>query len=157
VTRQTPISSSSGVQRARGAVSLGVQRVAQGGSGLKTLRQEGSLRAIFPKAPRGALDAVILNTAGGVTGGDQFSVSASAGCGAQVSLTTQAAERIYRAAGPEAGRMTTSLRAEAGAQVFWLPQETILFEGSRLQRRLAVQLDQSARFLMVEPISTVFP
>jgi urease accessory protein len=94
----------------------------------------------------------MINTAGGVTGGDQFSTAITAHENARISVTTQAAERIYRTSGAEAGQMQTNLTVAAGAQLFWLPQETILFEGSRLKRRLDVDLDANSRFLMVEPL-----
>jgi len=69
-----------------------------------------------------------------------------------MSVTTQAAERIYRAVGPERGIVRTKLRAEKDAQLYWLPQETILFDGARLDRSLVVDLHKSAKFLMVEPL-----
>jgi urease accessory protein len=95
---------------------------------------------------------VLVNSAGGVTGGDRFSVEAAAGEGAALSLTTQAAERAYRAAGPAAGRVATRISAGPGARLSWLPQETILFEGCRFHRMLNVELAADARFLMVEPV-----
>ena len=146
------ISSMPMLQRARGVLNISAQRASGDITRLKNLRQQGSYRAIFPRPIGGNIEAVIVNTAGGVTGGDQFSATIVAHEAAHVSVTTQAAERIYRATGAAAGLMQTTLRAEENAQLYWLPQETILFDGSRLQRRLDVDLHASAKFLMVEPL-----
>ena len=98
------------------------------------------------------LEAILLNTAGGITGGDRLSIRASAGPEAALTLTTQAAERAYRAGGPAAGHVATRLEAGAGATLNWLPQELILYDGCALERRLTVDLAPGARFLMVEPV-----
>lgn len=106
---------------------------------------------LFPRASRG-VEAVMLNTAGGITGGDRFEISAEAGHGTHLTITTQAAERIYRTSTDQAGRMQTTLTVDAGGSLFWMPQETILFDGSALRRRLRADLAPSARFLLVEPV-----
>lgn len=112
---------------------------------------------LFPHAnyARGrakALQAVLLNTAGGITGGDCFSVNAKAGKGSQLTLTTQAAERAYRSIDAKPGRLETTLTLGKNAQLDWLPQETILFDGASLSRSLTVNMHETARFLMVEPL-----
>lgn len=140
------------LQRARGGLRISAQRVDGDVTRLKDFRQQGSFRAIFPRPICGNIEAVIINTAGGVTGGDQFTADVTAGDAAKMSVTTQAAERIYRAVGPERGIVRTKLRAEKDAQLYWLPQETILFDGARLDRSLVVDLHKSAKFLMVEPL-----
>ncbi len=139
-------------QRARGQLKLSVQRADGDVTRLRNLRQQGSYRAIFPRPIAGNVEAVIINTAGGVTGGDRFTTSITAHEAAQVSVTTQAAERIYRATEPATGTMKTTLCAEKSAQLYWLPQETILFDGARLHRSLDVDLHRTAKFLMVEPL-----
>jgi urease accessory protein len=138
-------------QRARGAVALSAKVVGDR-SRLGELRQEGSLKALFPRSRGEALDAVLLNTAGGLTGGDRMRVEARAGEGARLVLSTQAAERAYRATGDTPARSETRLVAEAGGRVDWLPQETILFDGARLERRLSVELKGDAVALLVEPL-----
>ena len=58
----------------------------------------GSSKMLFPHGPaNGPMTGVWLNTAGGITGGDQFTLEAAADEGAHLVLTSQAAERIYRA------------------------------------------------------------
>ena len=149
---QLAIASTAKLQRARGQLSISVQRASGDVTRLRNLRQQGSYRAIFPRAIGGNVEAVIINTAGGVTGGDRFTTSVTAHQAAQVSVTTQAAERIYRATEPATGVMKTTLCAEQDTQIYWLPQETILFDGARLHRSLDVDLHATAKFLMVEPL-----
>ncbi|MCV6585915.1 MAG: urease accessory protein UreD [Marinibacterium sp.] len=115
------------------------------------LHQAGSLKLLFPRTDDG-LQAVLVNTAGGITGGDRFTVSATARSGTDLTLTTQAAERGYRAQPGSTGCLTTDLRIEDGARLNWLPQETILFRGCALTRRLNVDLADSARLTLVEPL-----
>ena len=139
-------------QRAHGILNISAVSVAGARSRLKDLRQQGSYRAIFPRPVQGTVEAVIINTAGGVTGGDNFSTTITANANAKISVTTQAAERIYCAPDLTVGSMQARLYAKRDAQLYWLPQETILFEGSRLRRRLDVEVAQGAKFLMVEPL-----
>lgn len=85
-------------------------------------------------------------------GGDRFRIEAEAGAGTALTLTTQAAERAYAAQPGPGGHLDTRLAARAGARLNWLPQETILYDGSALQRRISVELDETAEFLLVEPL-----
>jgi urease accessory protein len=121
-------------------------------SRLKDLRQQGSYRAIFPRPTQGTLEAVIINTAGGITGGDEFATQITANDHAKMSVTTQAAERIYKTPDLTLSSMHARLCAKPNAQLYWLPQETILFEGSRLCRRLEAEVAEDSKFLMVEPL-----
>lgn len=123
-----------------------------GSKGLKGLRQQGALRLLFPRTAENWPTAVMLNTSGGVTGGDRFSVEAGADPLSRLTLTTQAAERIYRAQPGETGRMKTRLSLGHGARLDWLPQETILFDGSALRRTLTVDMARDATLLLVEPL-----
>ena len=140
------------LQRARGTLNIIAASASGDQSRLTNLRQQGSYRAIFPRPIKGTIDAVIINTAGGITGGDSFSTKVTANNHAKISVTTQAAERIYRATDEIAGSMQTRLKVKSNAQLYWMPQETILFEGSRLHRRLEVEVARDSKFLMVEPI-----
>ncbi len=139
------------VPRANGQASLSAAPRA-GRSRIATLRQQGSLKLLFPRPTGEALQAVLVNTAGGVTAGDRFTLDARAEPGAALTLTTQAAERAYRAQGPEPGRIETRLCAAPRARLTWLPQETILFEGCDLRRRLTVDLDRTSDLLLCEPL-----
>ena len=147
-----PIESIPALQRARGLLNISTQKAYQTNTRLKKLRQEGSYRASFPRHSKGNIETVIINTAGGVTSGDKFTTTITAHENSQISITTQAAERIYRARDTLVGEIQTSLCLQKNAQLYWLPQETILFDGARLKRRLDVDLHSSAKFLMVEPL-----
>lgn len=139
------------VPRAEGEVRLRVRRRG-GATRLADLRQQGSAKAFFPRNPGPACEGVLLNTAGGITGGDRFSFRAEAETGTWLSLSTQAAERAYRAEPGQTGQLTTRLTLDPGARVDWLPQETILFDGSALSRRLEVDMADDSRLLAVEPV-----
>ena len=95
--------------------------------------------------------AVFINTSGGVTGGDRLAYSASVGDGAKLTITTQAAERIYRATA-EAAEISNTLHLGKATMLEWLPQETILFDGSNLHRRLEVDMVEDASLLAVETL-----
>lgn len=136
--------------RARGRAEIAV-RDRNGVSVLADLHQSGSMRVLFPR-PAAPPTAMLLNTAGGVTGGDAFEVIARADPGARLTLTTQAAERAYRAMPGTVARVENRLRAAAGARIDWLPQETILYDGCALHRRLRVDLAPGAEALIVETL-----
>ena len=114
------------LNRARGEARIAVRASARG-TELARLRQSGSAKAMTPRRSGEDLVAVLVNTAGGVTGGDRFHYSGEAEAGAALTLSTQAAERAYRARDGEVGRVSVALKAAEGARIDWLPQETILF------------------------------
>ncbi len=134
---------SEGLARISARAYSGISRVAD-------LAEAGALRL---RVPRGgpALEAVIVNTAGGVACGDVLAISGRAESGAHLVLSTPAAEKIYRSDGPVA-RIDVTLAAEAGARLDWLPQETILFDQARLHRRFEVDLAGTSRFLAFEAL-----
>ncbi len=132
-------------------MSLSVKRVA-GGTALDRLRMSGSLKCLFPRSDGNGVEAVLINTAGGITGGDRFEITAEAAPGTALTLTSQAAERAYRAQPGETGHLTTTLRVAPKARLHWLPQETILFDGSALNRQLRVDLAPAAEMLLAEPL-----
>lgn len=117
---------------------------------LDKLYQKGAYKAVFPRSE--TLTAVLVNTAGGVTGGDRFQLEAGAGPDSALTLTTQAAERAYKALPGAAGRIRTHLTADMGARLWWLPQETIVFDGAHVERHLRCDLAEGAEFLLVEPL-----
>lgn len=137
--------------RARGLLRIAARREGAA-TRLSGLRQEGSLKALFPRDAGSALQAVFLNTAGGLTGGDVMRIAARAEPGAHLVLSSQAAERGYRAMAGEVAQVAVELSVAAGGRLDWLPQETILFEGAALNRRLGIELAADARALVVEPL-----
>src|SRR5215510_6039650 len=134
--------------RAQGVVRFDV-RCDGGVTRRGRLHESGSLRVRFPSPEDEGLSAVFLNTAGGVAGGDHFDITIAAGEGARLTLTTAAAEKVYRA--PDApARLDISLKAEAGAHLAWLPQETILFDRAKISRRIDIDLAEGASLLLCE-------
>jgi urease accessory protein len=114
--------------------------------------EAGSLRVRFPNvAAGGALEAVIVNTAGGMTGGDRFELGVAVGEGARLTVTTAAAEKIYRSLGPDTA-VSVKLEVGAGGMLAWLPQETILFDQMRLRRTIEVDLARNAQLIVAEAI-----
>lgn len=138
-----------GLQRVDGAVRLGFRR-----DGVHTvlseLYQHSPGRVLLPRVPAGAPpEAVLLNTAGGLTGGDRMAIAVRGEVGSEAVVTSQAAEKLYRAIDSDAA-VSVSLSVEAGATLEWLPQETIAFDGGRMRRRIEVSLDEDSRLLLSE-------
>jgi urease accessory protein len=147
------LSEPSSLQRAVGQLRVAVKRFGAE-TVLDELRQVGCLKARFPRRiVPGWMDVVMLNTGGGVAGGDRLDLDFGVGAGGQATIAAQAAERFYRARAVDAPSwVRTRLTVEAGAFLEWLPQETILFDRSALDRRLEVDLAANARFLAVETL-----
>ena len=137
--------------RATGNITLSVT-CAHGSSRRARVHEAGSLRIRFPNGQSdGALDAVMVNTAGGMTGGDRFELDFEVGAGARLSVTTAAAEKVYRSLGPDA-EIAVKFTVADGAALAWLPQETILFDRVRLRRTIDIELAGSAQLLLAEAI-----
>ncbi|MBR0717844.1 urease accessory protein UreD [Bradyrhizobium liaoningense] len=134
--------------RARGAVRFDVH-ARDGVTRRGVLHESGSLRVRFPSPEGEGLAAVFVNTAGGVAGGDRFDVEIAAAEGTRLTLTTAAAEKVYRAPGP-AAQLSIGMKVGANAHLGWLPQETILFDRARVQRRFDIELDETASLLLCE-------
>ncbi|WP_315783447.1 MULTISPECIES: urease accessory protein UreD [unclassified Bradyrhizobium] len=134
--------------RARGAVRFDV-RLQDGVTRRHHLHESGSLRVRFPSPEDDGLSAMFVNTAGGIAGGDRFAVEVAAGEGSRVTLSSAAAEKVYRAPGTPA-ELDIVLKAAAGAHISWLPQETILFDRARIHRRIDIDLADTASLLLCE-------
>jgi urease accessory protein len=121
---------------------------------LDDLRQVGCLKVRFPRVGRDEwTSAVVLNTSGGVAGGDRLDAVFELREGTRATIMAQAAERFYRALpGSDAAFVRNRLHVAAGACAEWLPQETLLFDRCALDRRLEVELADDAWFLGVEPL-----
>jgi urease accessory protein len=117
---------------------------------LAHLSQRTPCRVLFPavEATEPPL-AALITTSGGIAGGDRLSWSVAVGAGAAATVTTAAAEKVYRSTGP-AARIETALSVGPGGWLEWLPQETILFEGSRVERRIAAEIASTGRLLAAE-------
>ncbi len=136
--------------RARGSIVLAV-RASAGVTRRSRLREEGPLRVRCPGPASAELEAVIVNTAGGVAGGDRLTLGVTVEPEARLIVTTAAAEKVYRTLAPEA-RIDVKLDVAAGGSLAWLPQETILFDRARLKRSIDVDLAEDARLVLAEAI-----
>ncbi len=137
--------------RAVGRIALTVD-AAHGPTRRQRVHEAGSLRVRFPNhdAP-GNLDAVIVNTAGGMAGGDSFNIDVKVAAGAGLTVTTAAAEKVYRSLAPDTEIVVKLDVGEAG-KLAWLPQETIVFDQVRLRRSIDVDLEPGANLLLAEAI-----
>ncbi|WP_442579915.1 urease accessory protein UreD [Mesorhizobium sp. ASY16-5R] len=135
---------------ARGAISAHFR---DGRTRLANLAQEGAAKIRMPRADADPLEAILINTAGGLTGGDRLGWTAEAGTDASMVVTTQASEKVYRAS---SGHAEVAVRLSVGesGRIAWLPQETIMFDRAAFSRRLDVDLADGATALIAE--ATVF-
>lgn len=138
------------MQRARGVGGITTKQ-RDGATHLDTLYQDGCAKIRLPHTHSSALEAVLINTAGGLTGDDHMQWRAEIAPHSRAVLTTQACERIYRSIGGPA-RVETRLTVGASAHLDWLPQETILFAASQLDRRIDIDLAEGASLTAVEAI-----
>ena len=137
--------------RASGSIRASF-REAGGRSCVSGLYEGGGLRLRFPRNAQ-SCEAVLVNTGGGIIGGDRAELAFSAQANADVTLTTQSAEKIYRAQNNSA-HVSLDLVAHENARLEWLPQETILFNGAKLKRSFTLDAHGSARVTLLE--ATVF-
>ena len=112
--------------------------------------QQSPIRVLFPRNGGSAVEeAVLINTAGGIAGGDRLQYSVTAIAEASIAITSQAAEKVYRALS-QAAQISTKLSAHEGAKLAWLPQETIVFNWARLNRETEIELSSGAELLALE-------
>ncbi|UVK42920.1 urease accessory protein UreD [Mesorhizobium sp. AR07] len=139
-------------QRVAGAARLSCA-LGDGRTRLRRLYQDGAAKIRMPTVSADPLEAVLINTAGGMTGGDRLGWQVDAGAGASASITTQACEKIYRAASNRA-EVRVNLSVGENGRIAWLPQETIVFDRAAFARTLDVELAAGAEALVLE--ATVF-
>lgn len=137
------------MMRSRGELRLSFRKC-EGHTRLDESYQSGCLRARTHPGGDGA-NVVLINTGGGLTGGDRLAQRFVWQADASATVAGQAAEKIYRSAGGPV-RIDTRLEVAAGADAEWLPQETILFNQAWLDRRMEIELAPGARLLAFEAI-----
>jgi urease accessory protein len=120
-----------------------------GATRLTERHEAGAMRFRFPRAHGRAPEAILVNVAGGLAGGDRVTTDIRADEGASLSLSSAAAERIYRSAGAST-TLATTLDVGDDATCIWLPQETILHDGARLERRFSIDLAAKATLVFGE-------
>src|SRR5262249_24776449 len=137
------------LQRAKGTGRM-VLSGSEQGTRIIDVFERSPIRIMFARDIRGALEeAVLVNTAGGIAGGDRLEIAVTALPNASIAVTSQAAERVYRALN-EPARITTRLKAFEVAKLAWLPQETIVFNWGRLSRETEIELACGAELLALE-------
>lgn len=131
--------------------SAGMARVGLNRGRLTALTQSGSAKVLLPRSHGPVPEVVFLNTSGGLTACDRLDYRIDLAPDSRACATTQTAERAYRAEGAPA-QVQVALTVGAGACLDWLPQETILFDGARLDRLTQVDLAEDAAFLGLETL-----
>jgi urease accessory protein len=101
------------------------------------------------RTPAQEEEAVIVNASGGVAGGDRLEFALTALRNASAAVTSQAAEKVYRALS-EPAHISTRLKVSEAARLAWLPQETIVFNRARLCRETRIDLVSGAELLALE-------
>jgi urease accessory protein len=142
-------SSDKHLQRAEGTCRIVVSG-SEKGTRIMDVYQKSPTRVLFPRTGDGrSPEAVLVNTSGGVAGGDRLESSVTALTGASIAVTTQAAEKIYRAL-KDPAHITTTLNVCDAAKLAWLPQETIVFNGARVCRRTEIEISSGSELLALE-------
>lgn len=136
--------------RAAGALRLVVSETGRG-TAVSDLSESGPLRVRFPRVREERLEAILLNTAGGIAGGDRLEFAVECRSGAALAITSQAAEKIYRSNGLTS-RIAVSLRCARGGRLDWTPQETILFDRARVEREIEADIATGARLTLCEAV-----
>jgi urease accessory protein len=137
------------LQRAEGSGCI-VLSGSDKGTRIRDVVQRSPIRILFPRTADGSLEeAVLVNTAGGIAGGDRLETGVTVLGNASIAVTSQAAEKVYRAL-DEPARITTRLKACDVAKLAWLPQETIVFDRGCLRREMVIELSSTAELLALE-------
>jgi urease accessory protein len=138
-----------GLQRARGAARV-VLSGSVNGTRVTEVYQQFPTRVMFPQLGDGTVkEAVVVNSSGGIAGGDWIDLEVIALNKALVTVTSQAAEKVYRALDRPA-RVATRLKAHEAAKLAWLPQETIVFNRARIRRQTEIDLCSGAELMALE-------
>lgn len=137
------------LQRSDGAADVAFARYGAA-TRVSRLYQRAPCRVEFPHAASGEpMLAMLLNTAGGLAGGDRIAMTMTAEAASSGTVTTAAAEKIYRSLGPVCD-VGIELHIGDGAWLEWLPQETILFAGAHLNRTITARIAATGRLLAAE-------
>lgn len=138
-----------GLERSSGHTRLSFKPVSTG-TALDELYQQGCCKVRFPRRTSGMPEAVLLNTSGGLADGDTLEHEFRWQPGTRATVTTQAAERIYRAASRDVARVTTRIIIDDHCVALWLPQESIVFDGARFARTLDIDMNSTSRLVALE-------
>lgn len=147
--RGRPVQDLPGYVRSHSTIALCARHLADGATRRAHVAEAGSHRLRFPRGASGALEATLVNTAGGMAGGDSLALDITAEDHAALVLTAATAENIYRTLGAPTA-ISASLRVQSAATLALLPQETILHDGAVLHRSVAADLAADAALLLCD-------
>lgn len=119
---------------------------------VQRLGERGGYRLAQPESRGEPREVLLVNTGGGVAGGDRVELRYAIGDGADVLHTTSSAERVYRSAG-DRSHIDIHLELAPRARLDWSPHQTIVYGGGALERSLSVDMDATSRLLIVELLS----
>ena len=107
----------------------------------------GPLRILRPLYPEGdaPCHAVIVHPPGGIVAGDRLAVEVRVDARAHALATTPGAQKWYRSTGAAAAAITR-LQVGDDANLEWMPQETMVFNGARAKQTLEITLAPRASF-----------
>src|SRR5258708_20609655 len=149
--KTVPHPSDKDLERAQGSGRI-VVSASEKGTCVTDVFQRSPIRIMFPRVGGAPVEeAVLINTAGGVAGGDWLECTVTALANASIAVTSQAAEKVYRALN-EPAHIATKLKAHAGARLAWLPQETIVFNWGRICRDTEIDVSSGAELLALESL-----
>ena len=123
-----------------------------GQTAVADLRERGGYRLAMPSTFTTHAEATLVNTGGGVAGGDRVAIDIAVSASADTVFSTGSAERVYRSVG-DAATIDITIALAPGARLDWLPHQTILFAGSRARRRIDVTMDPTSRLTMMETLT----
>jgi urease accessory protein len=142
-------SSDKDLQRAEGSCRI-VLGGSEKGTRIMDVYQKSPIRVLFPRTSGSRVEeAVLVNTSGGVAGGDRLETNVTAMEDASIAVTTQAAEKVYRAL-KESAHILTTLKTRDTAKLAWLPQETIVFNRARVSRETHLEVTSGTELLALE-------
>jgi urease accessory protein len=118
----------------------------RGRTTVRRVRQRGPLAVQKPfNQPNGECQVYLLHPPGGIVGGDTLATTVRATRDASGLVTTPASSKVYRSTNA-VSTVTQRLEVSAGARLAWLPQDTILFGGSKYAMNTEIDLNPSASF-----------
>ena len=117
---------------------------------LQKLYQQGSLKALMPDFHENLKQLMLINTAGGITSGDEYDYEFEID-NSNLCISTQAAEKIYSGFDNPAN-LKIKLNLSNNSSVFWLPKELILFNNCNLKRKINFNLSKDSNLILCENI-----
>ena len=114
---------------------------------IKKLFQSGSSKVLIPNSYNNNNELVLINTSGGITCNDSFETKINI-TNSNSSISTQAAEKIYAGIGnPAKVDINITLK---NSNLYWLPKELILFDNSKLDRKININLSKNSNLIFCE-------